>query len=447
MKMEVMVTSQNIANFMKDEETLGQHKKLSRIEHYEKIIKRLQKYSETRMGHPYTGPARGYFTDTRWVVDSTADCKLIDNTVLGIIPGSIADTYINNSGSPYTKSKLIQRDVKDIEIDLLNILASFFNYPAEVMRGYVTSGATEASLSCLWWLRENLSKYREDVVYLFASDHSHYSISKISNILRLKMVTISSSQDGAIDIYALEKSVKELVLKKPNCNIIFSLNIGTTEFGGIDDIPTISEKIKNLKRTYPFDYRIHADAAILGLTIPVLELFGKKSIFEFVDTLIFSGHKLLGTLSISGVALARISTWEQAFNHHNLSVNYILGIEDSTALGSRSGYPVIEFHHALCSLNIDTDSSKLKKLITTCLENAEYLAEKLKKIVGDAAVTYNKNQFTVTFPCPSINEDILLFLQRYGLMKVRGERLGICVLAHVGRTLINQFLMEYKSYV
>lgn len=421
--------------------------KENRSKCYENEVRRLQEYALTRMGHPYTGPVRGYFTDSGWEVDHESPHKLVDTSVLGILPGSIADTYINNSGSPYTKSQLIQRAVKSIEVDLLNILSEFFGYPSGSIRGYVTSGATEGNLSCLWWLRESLLKGRDEgEVYLFMSDHTHYSINKVCNMLQLKVVSVPASEDGSIDIEALEKKIAEVSGKNKNCKFIFSFNVGTTELGGIDDIPAICSMIKTLQNEFGFEYRTHVDAALLGLAIPILNIFGTQSIFEYVDTLVFSGHKLLGTLSISGVALAKARVWEEAFHKHKLTVDYVVGIEDCTVLGSRSGYSVIEFHHALCSLDIDTDSNNFKKLLKTCLKNARYLSENLRNIVHDN-VTHVRDMFTVTFPSPGINDKTIDFLRKYGLMKVRENRLGVCVLAHVNQPLIDKFLKEYKTYV
>lgn len=414
---------------------------------YHNCVNRLKKYALTRMGHPYIGSVKGYFDEKKWHVNSSSTTKLVDNSVLGIVPDSIADTYINNSGSPYTKSNLIQRDVKDVELDAIKIVSEYLGYDHNAIRGYVTAGATEASLSCLWWLREGLKTSDDTAINIVTSDHSHYSIRKISNILGLKTNTVACDSSGEIDLAQLKQVLIDIVAREDNSRIILSLNIGTTELGGIDNIPAILVLLKKLKQVYSFEYRIHADAALLGLTLPILNQLTKKSIFEYVDTLIFSGHKLLGTLCISGIALAKQEVWQEAFKEHQLEVNYVSGIEDCTVTGSRSGYPVIEFHHALCSLDIDSNADKLKKMIYTCLENARYLAEKLQEIVGIDSVIHNPNQFTVAFPSIEINDITLRFLQKYGLMKVRGGRLGICVLAHVHRELIDKFLEEYKKYV
>ncbi len=420
----------------------------NRLSWYSNTINRLKKYAKTRMGHPYTGPVYGEFIENEWASYHDASHKLIDNSLLGIVPGSIADTYINNVGSPYSSALIIQRDVKEIELDLLSILAKYFGSTPEAIRGYVTSGASEASLSCLWWLRKLLQNNNlEEKVYLFTSDQSHASIFKLANILGLVTITIPSINTGKICIDSLEKNIKVLLIAKSNCKLIVSLNVGTTQLGAVDDIPLIADKLKEMKATYNFDYRIHTDAAILGLTIPIVKNFGDNSIFEYTDTMIFSGHKLPATLSISGVALANRDVWDLAFKNNDVSIEYIAGIEDVTALGSRSGFSVIELHHALCSLDIHkTEATRFKQVIATCFENAEYLARNLQYIVGKSNVNYQKNQFTVVFPSPGINNNIN-FLRKYGLMKVSNDRLGVCILAHVNKSLIDQFINESTIWI
>ena len=102
-----------------------------RINFYTQHVKQLRDYALTRMGHPYTGPVKGQLTDDEWLKTDSSKKKLIDNTIFGISPDSIADTYINNVGSPYSDAKIIQRDVKIVERDIIHILAKYFGADLE----------------------------------------------------------------------------------------------------------------------------------------------------------------------------------------------------------------------------------------------------------------------------------------------------------------------------
>ena len=431
--------------FDKEKLTSGD-KNNSRYARYSKIIEVLKKYSKTRMGYPYTGPIRGYYTEDGWIKDDKYGDMLIDNNVLGIVPESIAATYINNSGSPYSKSIIIQRDVKEIEVEIIKILENFFKCKQGSLRGYITSGSTEGTLSCLWWLREELRDYKDENIILLTSDQSHYSIRKSANILGLSTQLVKSNKRGEISLADLRGKIVDLVSKNSS-KIILSLNVGTTVLGGIDDIISIFEMVKDLNLKHSFIYRIHTDAAILGPVIPLLKPFKEYKIFDYTDSLIFSGHKILGTTLASGIALVKDKIWENCFKNHDIGVSYIPGIEDKTIPGSRSGYNVIEFHNALYSLDLDSDAGRLKKLVNTYLKNCNYLVNKLKPILAENEVFYNENQFNVIFKSPGINKYTISFLKKYGLMQIEKGKLGVCVLANVDKKLIDSFVDEYKKII
>ena len=63
------------------------------VERYTNLTHELQDYSRSRMGYPYIGPVKGYYTDDAWIRDDQKGELLIDNSVLGIVPDSIAATY------------------------------------------------------------------------------------------------------------------------------------------------------------------------------------------------------------------------------------------------------------------------------------------------------------------------------------------------------------------
>lgn len=412
---------------------------ISVLDNYKLEVSKIRGFAATRMGHPYTG-----HTPVCEPSQDQLEEKLIDNSVLGVKPGSIADTYINNVGSPYSRSKYIQRDVKGIELDAIKRVIHHLG-ANEPMRGYITAGATEASLACLWWLRNELRNHSKNL-FMLASESSHSSVFKVANILDIKCVKVPSDNFGKVEVNSLLDKINEINTAYEKVAFIISLNIGTTELGGIDDILSITSEINILQKKEEFICRYHVDAALLGLAIPIFRYVGDQSILDLVDTFVFSGHKLLGTISISGMALAKSYIWEKAFKNLDISIPYIEGIQDTTALGSRAGYNVIEFHYALCSLDIgELKPSRLTATLLRYNRNAQFLALKLRELVGKNFVIHQENQFVVVFPFPEKQENTILpFLQKYGLMKVNNNRLGICVLANVTKNLIEDFIKDYK---
>ena len=423
---------------------------------------------------------------------------IVDNKELGIKTGSLANVLLNNVGDPFKDSETSRMEVKRHERRLIAILEKFYGLPEHSIRGYVTTGGTEGNFAGLWWSkrfmintllseivkkddeikqliseeqelltglakipnndyqnrvqqlqkiidnRDTVSKKNSLVQQLliptvfFTKDHTHYSIPKIAEILRLNIRPISANSDGSMD---LNNFKKELILHlgaHPLSSVIVIANIGTTITGAIDNVPGI-KNILDESKPKP-NYTIHMDGALTGFVMPILKPFGDvENYFDAlgVNTLAFSAHKYPGLSQPCGVILARQDFFMKAFEKTERSVEYVGNILDVTITGSRSGLNVLMFYNALHSLGLEKNNDKLAKMVSENLHVAKYLYLELVKLYGPDKVDYLYH-FNVTFPKPSMD-----LAKKYQLM-ITGEKATICVLTNVTKGLIDQFINELR---
>ena len=424
---------------------------------------------------------------------------VVDNQVLGIRPGSLANVLLNNVGDPFKDSETSLMEVKKHERKVISILEKYYGLKPDEARGYVTTGGTEGNFASLWWSKRYMinsgidslikqddvikrkAKEEHEIMTLlakiplndyknrteqlqkiidvrnsvaedqnivqqlltptvfFTKGATHYSIPKISEILRLNIRAVAANPDGSMD---LDNFKKELILQvgaHPYSPVIVIANIGTTITGAIDDVPGIKKVLDNSEPKPR--YTIHLDGALTGFVMPILKPFGDiPNYFDAlgVNTLAVSAHKYPGLSQPCGIILARKQFFDKAFEKSERSIDYVGNILDVTITGSRSGLNVLMFYNALRTLGMDTNSALLKKLIKENLENAKYLHDELAKLFGPERVHYPYH-FNVTFPRTSLE-----LAKKYQLM-LTGDNATICVLSNVTKELIDQFINDLKS--
>lgn len=422
---------------------------------------------------------------------------VLNNKILGINPGSIANVLLNNVGDPFKDSETSLLEVKKHEREIITILEKFYGLGTNEARGYVTTGGTEGNFAALWWSKRFLINSlidsltaTDDVIKLqtkeeqalvvalnripttdtaarmeqlqkildlknamaenknviqqlltptvfYSKGHTHYSIPKIAEILRLNIKPVLANADGSIDLDNLKKELFFHVQAHPHSAAIVIANIGTTIMGAIDDVPGIKvilDSFKGLK------YTIHMDGALTGFVLPVIRPFGEvANYFDAlgVNTLAVSAHKYPGLSQPCGIILAKRDFFEKAFERAERSIEYVGNIVDVTITGSRSGLNVLMLYHALCTLGLDKNHETLTAMVKENLENGRYLYENLVAIFGKDKVSYPFH-FNVIFPRPSQT-----LAKKYQLM-LTGDKATICVLTNVSKKLINQFIEDLK---
>lgn len=292
---------------------------------------------------------------------------------------------------------------------------------------------------------ENKKKILKDLsqpILIYTRKHTHYSIEKIADQLNLTCLAIDSQESGQMDIMHFNMTIRELLIHNPYAQLIVAANIGTTTLGAIDNIPeikrTLDQLIKETKAST--HYTIHADAALLGMVLPILKPFGDvKNYFEGcgINTIAISGHKFLGASLACGVLLSTRAFLNQAFPGNN-TISYAGSIKDITFPGSRSGLTVLKIHNALKSLRIDHDNSCIERIVKENLQNIKYFSQKLIELLGHDQVSWSTKHFNVIFKKPS---DALM--RKYQLMPYQNRAIA-CVLNHVNKDMINNFIDDFQ---
>jgi histidine decarboxylase len=359
---------------------------------------------------------------------------------LGLYEHSLASTFLNNVGSPYHKSNYTRDRSREIEVALMNLLAGHFKLPVENSFGYVTSGGTEANFVSIWWHRNYLKEKCGQMPVLLTSSRSHYSFKKIADQLNIEFITIDSNLNG-LNLQNLEETIASI-----KSTVIFCANLGAVMDGAIDDIPHIHELLSKYHCAEKF--RIHADGAIYGLMAPYLPQFeSNKSIFNYIDTLSFSGHKFLGSLHVCGVALTKKDYLEEAFKNTDVAIKYLSGAIDATSSGSRSGFLAAELYMLVDeALKTEDGTTKLYILWQQCLGNAKWFHQELKQI-SEEFLHYNAGQLSVIFKAPtnSIKKDVLG--KKYTLMPIGEKQFGVYVLPSRTKEKLTQFLQDYIEMI
>lgn len=191
--------------------------------------------------------------------------QFVHYELLGIRPGSLASILINHAGDPFIEAETYQMEVKKQEVMIIDTMAKFYGLPEGEGRGYITSGGTEGNDACFRWSKQYLTQMLSDTLadslqhkkacrvkiknlekdlervqsgdsmkeleilralrniereeqkaqalidqitkpsIFCTGDHTHYSISKISENLNFNFVSIKSYDSGSMDLEDFEK--------------------------------------------------------------------------------------------------------------------------------------------------------------------------------------------------------------------------------------------------
>jgi tyrosine decarboxylase / aspartate 1-decarboxylase len=163
-----------------------------------------------------------------------------------------------------------------MEIEAVAAIATMFGWPEHL--GHLTSGGTFANLEALW-VAGQLAPGKS----IAASDQAHYTHSRISSVLGLPFVKITSDNTGRIDLNALEA-----LLQTGNIGTVV-VTLGTTAIGAVDPLDEI------LKLQQRHNFRIHVDAAYggyftLAANLSPQTLAAYKAIPQ-ADSIVIDPHK------------------------------------------------------------------------------------------------------------------------------------------------------------
>jgi histidine decarboxylase len=330
--------------------------------------------------------------------------------------GNLLNFSINNLGDPFVESNYGSH-TRMFEIAILDWFAQRWDITRDDYWGYVTCCGTEGNLHGIYLGREN---YPNGILY--TSEESHYSIPKAARMFRMKCEIIKCNDDGSMDL----AHFRNCLVKNKGSPAIVNLNIGTTFKGAIDDIDGAVHCLYDCGYKDD-DFYIHCDGALVGLMVSAFE-GGFLSFKKPIGSISVSGHKLLGSPIPCGIIITRKKHIIALSKNNN--VDYIRSV-DTTIMGSRAGLPCVFIWDYL----VRNGWEGIKHTVNTCVENAQYLADSLRK-VGVKRVILNKWSNTVVFEAPSLD------ITRKWQLATTKDLCHIVVMPNIGKEKIDKFIQS-----
>jgi histidine decarboxylase len=322
---------------------------------------------------------------------------------------------MNNAGDPFV-DHAFRNHTKDLEREVIEFFADLFRAPAEDRWGYVTNGGSESNLYALYLAR---SLYPNGMVY--HSTAAHYSVDKAIDILGMSSTAVHCEVQGEIDYVDLAEALR------PHRNrpaIIFA-NVGTTMTEAVDDVRKIRQTLRGLAIR---DHFIHADAALSGIPLALLEQQPRFDLADGADSISFSGHKFIGSPFPCGVVLTRASLR----NRIGRMVSYV-GAPDTTVTGSRNGHGPLLLWYVIRKYGV----AGLRERAEEAREVAAYTLGRLIEIGWPA--WRNPNALTVVLRKPPA-----AIVSRWMLATSDGVSHIVCV-PGVTRTQIDKFITDLAA--
>ncbi|WP_295333511.1 pyridoxal-dependent decarboxylase [Flavobacterium sp.] len=301
-------------------------KKLTNNERKDRIEKALQDNvnfsKDTSLGYPA----------------SKLDSRVFNDDAPFLKDAPILQTYVanpNNIGChTFGTSEKAFNGTQEIEREVLNVIAvDIFKAEPNTFDGYISPGGTEANIQAIWMFRnyyKNNYDAKADEIAIVASEDTHYSIPKASNLLQLDWLKIPVDFDTrTIDVIQLEQIILKAQSNGKKYFITVS-NMGTTMFGSVDnpeDYITVFEK-------HNLHYKLHIDGAYGGFVYP---FSNQQSVINFsnpkISSITIDAHKMLQAPYGTGVFICRKGYIENVLTKE---AEYVEGM-DLTLCGSRSG--------------------------------------------------------------------------------------------------------------
>jgi glutamate/tyrosine decarboxylase-like PLP-dependent enzyme len=301
-------------------------KKRTKIEQIEQVQNALSKNvnfaNDVTLGYPASKlDGKVFYTDAPFLKDAPVLMTFVAN------PNHIGCHTVGKSESAFTGTHEIERETLDI------LAIDVFGAEKNAYDGYIATGGTEANIQAMWMYRNyfmhTFGATASEIV-LVASEDTHYSIAKGSNLLMLDWMKVAVNFDNrTIDQVALENQIITAKSQGKKYFIIFC-NMGTTMFGSVDNPAIYSTLLEKHRLTFT----MHVDAAYGGFVYPFLvEENGLSFKNSNISSITIDAHKMLQAPYGTGIFLCRKGLIENVLTKE---AAYVEGM-DLTLSGSRSG--------------------------------------------------------------------------------------------------------------
>ncbi|WP_245693154.1 pyridoxal phosphate-dependent decarboxylase family protein [Algoriphagus alkaliphilus] len=269
---------------------------------------------------------------------SRLDEKVFSNESLFLREMPVLSTYIANPNHigchTFGTSEFAFKGTQAIEREVLNMIAvDLFQIEEGQYDGYISPGGTEANAQAIWIYRNEYIKYHQaklGEIVILASEDTHYSIPKASNLLMLDWIKVPVDfETRELQESAIRDSVREALAKGKKYFIVVS-NMGTTMFGSVDD----PKKYTRILKEYQLPFRLHIDGAYGGFVYPFGDFENEINFTNpDISSLTIDAHKMLQAPYGTGIFVCRKGLIENALTDE---AKYVEGM-DLTLCGSRSG--------------------------------------------------------------------------------------------------------------
>ena len=301
-------------------------KRLSQKERQERIEKALSEnisfLDDVSLGYPASKlDEKVFYSDAPFLKDAPTLKTYVAN------PNHIGCHTVGTSEPAFKGTQEIEREV-------LRVLAvDIFKCEDEQFDGYIAPGGTEANIQAMWVFRNHFKrkhKARNEEIAILASEDTHYSIPKGSNLLNIDLLPVPVHfENREIDQEQLEAIIKKAKENGKKYFIVIS-NMATTMFGSVDNPDVYTDLLEK----YGLEYKLHIDGAYGGFVYP---FSNKDSKINFsnpkIDSITIDAHKMLQAPYGTGVYLVRKGLIENVLTKE---AEYVEGM-DLTLCGSRSG--------------------------------------------------------------------------------------------------------------
>lgn len=335
----------------------------------------------------------------------------------GFAPGELDALLrfpINNIGDPYIPSRS-GTHLHDLERAVVSAVAPLAGLNAGHVRGYVTSGSTEAVIHALHLGRDTLRIPDGPKPMIVASDQCHGCVLKAARLLDLPCVAVPAHAEGHIDIDRFAATLRRYA----DHPCLAVATAGTTFLGAVDRTDLM---VQALETTHHGRYRLHVDAALGGFLLPYTQATG-WNLESGGHSFSVSGHKMIGVPVPCGIVV-----WNpDSFNLSNEHFEY-LGGPDTTLTGSRCGLAVgalwLALHH--------WPATRLAEQAHGCLERAAMLVN----LLNHAGWPAQRHAHSTTVVLPRPPESVCLQWQ----LPTEGTRTHVVVTPRVDRPLLERFV-------
>lgn len=403
-------------------------KKLSSAEQDKRITKALEQNVNYSLGISLGVPA------------STLDDKVFYDKAFFLKDAPLLRTYVHNPNHigchTLGESEPFFKGTQEIEREVIELLSvDMLCAQKESCDGYIAAGGTEANLQAIWVYRNYFQKEFKasaESIALLASEDTHYSIAKASNVFGIDFFPVKVAFDSRKILKEEVDKIVATAIEKGKKYFIIIANMATTMFGSVDDLSVYTDVME--KFAAPF--KLHVDGAFGGFIYPVSDPGNNLSFANTqVSSITLDAHKMLQAPYGTGVFLIRKGLMQYVYTQE---AQYVNGM-DITLSGSRSGANAIAVWMILQTYGYYDWQEKIETLLkrTDWCCNAlrergvRYFRHPKMNIIAIRATDIEKTIAEKYFLVPDTHHD-------------NPNWYKIVVMDHVGIEQLRSFIMDLK---